>query len=197
MRAKTLADMHMRTPPLNTADMLQLASSCSHLEQLSISFGQANDSSDEEEDARAEDADEETCSLLGLQQATRLTSLCITACGPWQDIHLVELATLTALQHLVISCDSDDDGFTDGGVLELTFLTALTHLVLRGFCADTSYVSRAVGGYERDDEYGFKRHFSCVLGQRQDRYAFPYSEPEVGLTVTHADTVHSMVVVFI
>lgn len=118
-------------PCLVTADFERLVSSCPDLEWLSVA------AMPWPEEPRAEWNDEqgrwvrpeaypEPCSLLVLQDATRLTSLSLWANQYLQDSHLAELATLTTLQSLQIS--GSGRFITDAGMQEFTQLTALTRL---------------------------------------------------------------------
>ena len=118
-------------PCLVTTDFERLVSGCPDLEWLSVA------AMPWPEEPRAEWNEEEgrwvrpeaypaPCSLLALQDATRLTSLSLWANQYLQDTHLAELATLTTLQSLQIS--GSGPFITDAGMQDLTQLTTLNRL---------------------------------------------------------------------
>jgi hypothetical protein len=105
-------------PGLGTEDFARLVAGCPDLESIAVAAMPQH---------YPWDFEQEPCSFLGLQGATRLTRLTLWANERLQDTHFAELATLTGLKSLaVFECGS----ITDAGVQELTQLTGLTHLLI-------------------------------------------------------------------
>lgn len=126
-------------PSLDTEDFARLVSGCPDLEQLSVAAMpvQRNPWGFQQEPS--------PCSLLGLQGATRLTSLTLWVNTRLQDTHFAELATLAGLQSLTIY----ESGcfITDLGVKALTQLTGLTRLWIDA--SDAGGVSKQVATRHR------------------------------------------------
>lgn len=143
-------------PCFGTADLKRLVSGCPELEWLSVSVMPRRTPAPYDPLGALygvlpppPPAQPEPCSLLPLQDATRLTSLTLWANKLLQDSHLTELATLTGLQFLeTTGCG---DSITDRGIQELTQLTALTSL--RVDVNDARSVSEDVAPSEQRHRY--------------------------------------------
>lgn len=136
-----------QNPSFATADLECLVAGCPDLEMPSIAVFPRRLSPN----GQWSSAEVKPCSLVALQDATRLTSLGLWANKLLQDSHLAELAALKTLQSLNIQ--GSGHRITDLGVQELTQLTALTSLRVdaRGAVMVSTEVANHQWGYSRRD----------------------------------------------